>query len=125
MDKQDEQHELSQYKSRGMCHIDGPIAVLKARQQRDPLNKRILKIDKLVRRQALRAVLHRSCGVPRWLEDGAIFGESGFSLELDRRTVNITRIQREAQALSPRPQFFNQERKVPDCSTQRPHRGGD
>jgi hypothetical protein len=94
-----------------MCHIDGAIAVMKARQQRDPLNKRTLNIDKLVRRQAVRAALHRGTGVPRWLEDGAIFGESGFPLELDRWTVNITRIQREAQALSPVPNPSTQNAK--------------
>jgi hypothetical protein len=97
-----------------MCHIDGAIAVLKARQQRDTMNERSLDIDKLVRRQAVRAALHRSTGVPAWLEDGVIFGESAFSLELDRWTVNITRIQRNAQALS----------SVPNSSIQNPNSPG-
>jgi hypothetical protein len=46
-DKQYKQGELSKYKSRGVCHIDGAMAVLKLRQQWDPLNERSLNIDKL------------------------------------------------------------------------------
>lgn len=53
----------------------------------------------MVRREVVRAALHRNNGVPAWLENGAIFGESGFSLELDMWTVNISRIQRETQRL--------------------------
>jgi hypothetical protein len=112
-DKQYKQDELSKYKGRGMCHIDGAMADLKARKQRDPSGKHSLDIDKLVRRQAVRAALHRSTGVPAWLEDGAIYGESRFSLELDRWTVNITRIQRDAQALSPVPNSSVQNAKSP------------
>jgi hypothetical protein len=95
------------------AHIDGTMAVLRARQQRDPLSKGSLAIDELVRRQAVRAALYWSTGVPAWIEDGAIYGESGFSLELDRGTVNITRIQRDAQVLSPVPNSSVQNAKSP------------
>jgi hypothetical protein len=96
-----------------MCHIDRSNAILKAWQQRDPMNKRSLGIDKLVRRQVVRAALHRSTSVTPWLEDIAIFGESRFSLELDRWTVNITRIHGKVQGFSHVLDSFTQNSKYP------------
>lgn len=95
----DNQLELSQHKSRCFCHITGATALLKARQQEDPLAKRTSDLDKLVRRQVVRSALDRKTGVPSWLEDGIVFGESGLPLELDKWTIRITQKQREVQAL--------------------------
>ena len=94
--------------------------MLRARQQRDPLNRRSLDLDKLVRRPVIRAVLHRSTGVPTWLVDGAIFGEGGFSLELDKWTVSVARIQREAQSLSPILNPSTQNAKYPAVDQLKP-----
>lgn len=69
------------------------------RQQTFPV-KHNMDLDKLVRRQILRTALLRRTGVPTWIEDGTLFGETGIPLELDRFVVQIIRIQSEAEGLS-------------------------
>ncbi|RDW60243.1 hypothetical protein BP5796_11849 [Coleophoma crateriformis] len=95
------QHQVSQHKTQCICHMDGATVVLKKRRQHGPLNECSLGLDKLVRRQILKVKLHRGTGIPVWLKDGASFGETGFSLVLDRWTVRISQIQQETQRLTP------------------------
>lgn len=86
--------------NRVFCHHDGATAIMKARRQRGSLVAHNQDLDKLVRRQVLRSALLRRIGIPAWLEDGALFGETGVPLELDRFVVQIIRIQSEAEGLS-------------------------
>ncbi|KGQ02155.1 hypothetical protein PAAG_11109 [Paracoccidioides lutzii Pb01] len=85
--------------SRIFAHHDGALALLDLRRKQSQRTKCGLGLDKVVRRQLLRSLLLRSSAPPSWLADGAEYGEVGSLLELDRCTVEVSKIRERAKNL--------------------------
>ncbi|OQO03170.1 hypothetical protein B0A48_11425 [Cryoendolithus antarcticus] len=73
--------------SKVFTHYDGALALLKLQQQESPAGS--TPIERVVRRQLVRANLLRGTTVPEWLADGESYGESGPTLELDAMLVRV------------------------------------
>ncbi|KAK6431583.1 hypothetical protein LTR95_012254 [Oleoguttula sp. CCFEE 5521] len=68
-------------------HYDGALALLKLQRQESPDSK--TAIERVVRRQLVRANILRGTTVPEWLADGELYGESGPTLDLDAMLVRV------------------------------------
>nr|OQO21881.1 hypothetical protein B0A51_11398 [Rachicladosporium sp. CCFEE 5018] len=73
--------------SKVFTHYDGALALLKLQQQESPAGS--TPIERVVRRQLVRANILRGTTVPEWLADGSLYGESGPTLELDAILVRV------------------------------------
>ena len=72
-------------------HHDGAMAILKARYDRLGDND-ASSIMKQSRRGLLRSALLRNISLPKWVRNGAPFGEHGLDLEFDRILVRVVNL---------------------------------
>ncbi|KAK6431510.1 hypothetical protein LTR95_012326, partial [Oleoguttula sp. CCFEE 5521] len=76
--------------SKVFTHYDGALALLKLQRQETLAS--CTPIERVVRRQLVRANILRGSTVPEWLADGESYGESGPTLELDAMLVRVGRL---------------------------------
>lgn len=72
---------------KSICHIEGASGLLKTRRENGSAPN--LPLDKVVRRQIVRTCILRGVAVPKWLRNGAVYGEKGPSLALDVLMVRV------------------------------------
>lgn len=79
-------------------HHDGALAVLKYWQDHISQRYPATNVIKHSRRGVIRSALLRSCELPAWLLDGALFGEHNFELEYDHIVLKIINLRYEVRA---------------------------
>jgi hypothetical protein len=86
--------------ARSFAHHDGAMALLKLRRQHGWSINTNIELDKLVRRQLMRTLVLRRMPLPPWLRDGSQYGETGYTLELDRYMVIVAKLRHQVGILS-------------------------
>ncbi|OGM51274.1 hypothetical protein ABOM_000349 [Aspergillus bombycis] len=85
--------------SPSFSHHDGALAILKVWNDHLSGDRPATNVIKHARRGLLRSALMRNIALPRWVHDGAFFGEHGLELEYDRIITSLLNLRHRLFAL--------------------------
>ena len=86
-------------KPQSFSHHDGALVILKIWKSQLSDSQPAMDVIKHTRRGIIRSALIRNIALPKWIEEGAAFGESGMELAYDRIIVRTVSVRQRLSAL--------------------------